>query len=78
MDARGDALTLFNITQSAAANAQTVETDDRFAARAFGNFTDMSQGPIQADAIGSFDGRLAVDAAGDAAAAWSYQPDGRG
>ena len=78
MDARGDALTLFNITQTAAANAQTVESDDRFAGHAFGNFTDMSQGPIEADTLGSFDGQVAVDDAGDAAAVWSYQADPAG
>ena len=75
MDARGDALTLFNITQTGVTNAQTVETDDRFAGRVFGNFTDMSSGPIEADTVGSFDGRLAVDGAGDAAATWTYQSD---
>lgn len=72
MDGAGDALTLFNVTSTGVTNAQSVFTVDRPAGGSFGNFTDMAGGPIPADSFGSFDGRLAVDDAGDAASLWSY------
>jgi hypothetical protein len=82
MDAAGNVAMLFNVEISTGTPTdQSVEQVDRPAGGAFGNFTDLAGGPIPASTMGNFDGRLAVDPAGNAAAAWSYaapvtgQPD---